>query len=578
MAGRAETETRAGGDAARAMAAREQLVAVVQALSLARDNDAIVEIVRHAARELTGADGATFVLRDGDQCHYVGEDAIGPLWTGRKFPLEACISGWAMLNARAAIIPDIYQDSRIPQDAYRPTFVRSLAMVPIRREAPIGAIGNYWADHHVPTEEEVGLLQALADTTSVALENVRLLTDLKASIKELESRAERIRQQRDTLEIFSRALAHDLKEPARAIAAFSEIILEEAHLEGETLGHFGHIRNAGTRMLALVDAVMQYMVLDRPAQTPREDCALGPLVEAAVDNLAALVRDTDARVEISPLPPVHTHPTLAMQLVQNLLANAMTHCDKKPHIKVSAATHPTGWEIAITDNGPGIEERQHDRIFQPFQRGTARGKGSGLGLAICSRIAANLGGAVRLESAPGNGATFYFTLPAAKATLTAPSTGPTEARTQTGQGLARLLLVDDLPADLELIQIMLRRAGLACDGPHLARGGQEALEMMHQGRRSSRPIDVVLLDINMPGMDGFETLERIRADLALAGTTVLICSGSTHDSDRQRSRALGADGYLLKPVDKNSLTGLLAGLPGLELSQADGSLALRKKA
>lgn len=126
-----------GADGKRAtyVAAMEDLIGVVQQLSLARDVAAVTDIVRSAARSLTGADGATFVLRDGDQCFYAEEDAIAPLWKGQRFPMSACISGWVMLNGQPAVIDDIYADPRIPADAYRPTFVKSLAMVPVRREA-----------------------------------------------------------------------------------------------------------------------------------------------------------------------------------------------------------------------------------------------------------------------------------------------------------------------------------------------------------------------------------------------------------------------------------------------------------
>lgn len=157
----------------------ERLTAVVQKLSQVRSIEEIVEIVRHAGRKLVGSDGSTFVLRDGDMCHYVDEDAIGPLWKGKKFPMSACISGWAMLNKQPAVIEDIYSDARIPHEAYRPTFVKSLVMVPIRGRDPIGAIGSYWASQHRATTEEVRILQALADSTSVAMENVRFLRELE---------------------------------------------------------------------------------------------------------------------------------------------------------------------------------------------------------------------------------------------------------------------------------------------------------------------------------------------------------------------------------------------------------------
>ena len=180
------------------VAAMERLIEVVQELSLARDMPAIQRIVRAAARELTGADGATFVLRDGGRCFSTVEDAIAPLWKGRCYPMEVCISGWVMENRRAAVVEDIYEDPRIPADTYRPTIVRSLAMVPIRTFDPIGTIGNYWARAHSPTEAQVHLLQALADSTAMAMESVRVLSELEEHVKQrtrdLEAANEEIRQ------------------------------------------------------------------------------------------------------------------------------------------------------------------------------------------------------------------------------------------------------------------------------------------------------------------------------------------------------------------------------------------------
>jgi GAF domain-containing protein len=160
------------------LAGMQRLLRAVQELSMARELADVQRVVRQAARELTGCDGATFVLRDGDRCHYADEDAIAPLWKGQRFPMNICISGWAMLNRQSAVIPDIYADPRIPHEAYRPTFVKSLVMVPIRQLDPVGAIGNYWAAAHQPTEDEIALLQALADATSVAMENVRVNSEL----------------------------------------------------------------------------------------------------------------------------------------------------------------------------------------------------------------------------------------------------------------------------------------------------------------------------------------------------------------------------------------------------------------
>ena len=107
--------------------------------------EAMREIILRAARSIAAADGATLVVRDGDKCFYVEEDSIAPLWKGQRFPIEDCISGWAMLHAQVTQVPDIAADERIPQAAYRPTFVRSLCMIPVGVPEPIGAIGVYWA-------------------------------------------------------------------------------------------------------------------------------------------------------------------------------------------------------------------------------------------------------------------------------------------------------------------------------------------------------------------------------------------------------------------------------------------------
>ncbi len=164
--------------------AMEYLIEVVQDLSVARDLDHVMRIVRHAARMLIGADGATFVLRDGDQCFYADEEAIGPLWKGLHFPMRVCISGWVMINRTPVVIDDVFSDPRISQDTYRATFVRSLAMVPIRTADPVGAIGVYWGYCYTPSLEQVRILQALADTTSVALENVQLYGSLEKRVRE----------------------------------------------------------------------------------------------------------------------------------------------------------------------------------------------------------------------------------------------------------------------------------------------------------------------------------------------------------------------------------------------------------
>jgi hypothetical protein len=145
-----------------------ELLGVVRRLAYACTLEEVTAIVRRAVRQLTGADGATFVLREGDLVHYIDEDAIGPLWKGCRFDIQAGISGWTIVNRQAVAIPDIYADPRIPIEAYRTTFVKSLAMVPIRSEDPVGAIGAYWAKRRRASARQVAVRQALADAAALA--------------------------------------------------------------------------------------------------------------------------------------------------------------------------------------------------------------------------------------------------------------------------------------------------------------------------------------------------------------------------------------------------------------------------
>lgn len=143
-------------------------------LARARSLDEVVDVVRQTARDVTGAEGITFVTCEGEYCHYVAEDAIRPLWAGQRFKLSECISGWVMLHDEPAIIPDIYADPRIPHDAYRPTFVNSMVMMPVPDGGREAAIGAYWAKAGALGEEAVELLERLARFTGAAMSNVAL--------------------------------------------------------------------------------------------------------------------------------------------------------------------------------------------------------------------------------------------------------------------------------------------------------------------------------------------------------------------------------------------------------------------
>lgn len=159
------------------------LLEMIEALSDAHTVVEIAGVVRTFARRVCGADGVTFVLKDRDECLYLDEDAIAPLWKGRRFPMAQCVSGWVMANGRPAVIPDIYADPRVPHEAYRPTFVKSMVMTPVRPKDPIAAIGAYWARTHTPSHEELARLQIMARATATALVNAETYASLSETLE-----------------------------------------------------------------------------------------------------------------------------------------------------------------------------------------------------------------------------------------------------------------------------------------------------------------------------------------------------------------------------------------------------------
>jgi len=407
--------------------AMEQLIEVVQQLSLAGSLDAVMQIVRKAARELTGADGATFVLRDGDLCYYAEENAITPLWKGQRFPMSACISGWVMLNCQPAVIEDIYADERIPADAYRPTFVKSLVMVPIRTAAPIGAIGNYWAEKCRPPREVVKVLQALADITSVAMTNLQICQDLERRVKErtaeLEDSNEKLRLTNrelailnKELETFTGAVSHDLKAPLRRITSFSEMLdrrcAEDLDEKGKDYLH--RVRLSANHMNELIDNLLN---LSRATRTPvkMDVVDMSGLAREIASDLQQAAPERQAEFRIADAIMTIGDPGLLRTALENLLGNAWKYTSKTAAARIEfGAVHEGDGRIvySVRDNGAGFDMEHVEKLFVPFQRLHSAGDfpGTGIGLTTVQRIICKHGGRIWAEGAVGAGAAFYFTL------------------------------------------------------------------------------------------------------------------------------------------------------------------------
>lgn len=389
-----------------------RLVQAVQDLSLVRTLPAIQEVVRRAARDIAGADGATFVLRDGDKCHYADEDAISPLWKGQRFPMSACISGWAMLNAKSVMLPDIYADPRIPADAYRPTFVKSLAMVPIRLKSPIGAIGVYWARHHTASEEEIGLIEALANTTSVAMENVQVYTELEQRVAQRTQQLETLNHE---LESFSYSVSHDLRAPLRAISGFTSLLGREVNAVAtpKVWHYMTQIEESTQQMGELIENLLRLAKVAR-SELNCIDVNLAEIAREISDRLRREAPERQVEIVIPDAMPARCDARLMEVALENLLSNAWKYTGKAeaPRIEFGSRVEEDG-SVAyfVKDNGAGFEIAQAKNLFAPFQRMHAETDfpGTGVGLATVQRIVHRHGGRIWANAAVGEGATFSFT-------------------------------------------------------------------------------------------------------------------------------------------------------------------------
>lgn len=184
-----------------------ELLAAVDSLARAATTEDIVELIRTSARRLIGCDGIAIVIRDDDLCHYVEEDAVGPLWKGRKFALADCISGWTMLHGQTAVIPDVAGDARVPAHLYRDTFVRSLVMAPIGIEHPIAALGAYWSEIYQPSDYEIETVETLARATATALQNARLVAALSRALAQAELARDELRHRVKNAYLAAQSLA-----------------------------------------------------------------------------------------------------------------------------------------------------------------------------------------------------------------------------------------------------------------------------------------------------------------------------------------------------------------------------------
>lgn len=265
---------------------------------------------------------------------------------------------------------------------------------------------------------EIGLSPVSTDEGLLTLSTVLDITARKQAGDELKRSNEALARSNVELQSFAYIASHDLQTPLRSISGFVQLLRSkyEGQLDEQADDWIRRTVQSTEQLQTFIRDLFEYSRLDSQAR-PFEEVSSNKVFNSAILLLDASIRDSQAQVTCDELPTVMGDRTQLVQLMQNLIGNAIKYQnDSPPHIHVSARSEGNEWVFSVQDNGIGIDPKHHERIFEMFKRLHSQQKypGIGLGLAICRRIVQRHGGRIWVESASGNGSIFYFTMPERK--------------------------------------------------------------------------------------------------------------------------------------------------------------------
>jgi PAS domain S-box-containing protein len=523
---------------------------IARSITASLDLDTVLQRIAQGAKRLCPSDAATLFLRDGEAM--VPRYRVGP-WLRAFDTLRLTagpgVGGHAILMGRPVRSERYQSDPRVSADLRRvaaATGTVTLMVVPIViQERVEGLLYLTNQSARVFSDEDETLCVRLAEQAAVAIQNAQLFARQEAARADADA-ANRAKDE------FLAMLGHELRNPLGAISNAVHVLSRLGDSEARTMHARGVIERQVQHLGRLVDDLLDVSrVMTGKIILQLEPLDLADIVRRSLAALAGSEGGRHHSIAVEIMAAwVDVDPTRMEQVVTNLITNALKYTPPGGAIHVSVRAEAGRAVLSVRDTGVGIAPELLSRVFDLFvqgERALDRTQGGlGIGLTLVRRLVELHGGTVEATSAGrGRGSTFTVRLPLASAPALAPSSAPSSAPA-TGR---RVLVVednDDSRAMLrELLGLLGHEVHEAADG---ATGVARALELAP---------DVTLVDIGLPGLDGYEVARRIRRDPAGRHLYLVALTGYGLPEDRERAVAAGYDVHLVKPIDPAKLHGIL---------------------